>query len=80
MPVQFPMVDPTHRNRELVADLAAEGPRLGKTQMVGIGRRSAAHQAGLGGNELAVILVAQPDGLGRYPAAADLGLVCRRVA
>ena len=63
-PVQFAVVDPAKRDGELVANFAAERPRLGKTQMVGIGRRPAADHAGLRRHELAVVLVAQPDGLG----------------
>ena len=74
MPVQLAVMDAAHRNGELVADLAAERPRLGKAQMVGIGRRAAAHQAGLRGHEFAVVLVAQPNGLGRHVATADAGL------
>src|SRR3984957_15105068 len=70
MPVQLSMVDTAHRNGELVADLAPERAWLGKAQMVGVCGQTAAHQAGLGGDEVAVVLVAQADGLGRYPASA----------
>ncbi len=71
MLVQLAMVEATHRNSELIADLAAERPMLGKTEMVRIGRCAAAHQAWLGGNEFAVVFVAQANGLGRHAATAD---------
>ena len=71
MPMQLAMVEATHRNSELIADLAAERPRLSKTQMVCIGRCAAAYQAWLGGNEFAVVFVAQANGLGRHAATAD---------
>jgi hypothetical protein len=64
------MVDTAHRDSELVAYLAPERAWLGKAQMVGVCGQTAAHQTGLGGNELAVVLVAQTDGLDRYPASA----------
>ena len=39
------MVSATERDRELVADLAAERPCLGKAQMMGIGGTAAADEA-----------------------------------
>ena len=45
--VQLAMVDATERNRELIADLAAERARLGKTEVVRVRRGAAAHEAGL---------------------------------
>ena len=69
------MMDPTDRNGELVADLASQGPRLGEAQMVGVGGRSTAYQARLPRHVLAMVLVAQPDGLGRNPAAGGAGPV-----
>src|ERR1700688_3042004 len=65
LPVQFAVMDPAQRDGELIADLAAECPRLGKTQMVRIGRRASANQAGLGGHELAGVLFATPKWLCR---------------
>src|SRR4051812_15080922 len=56
--VQFPVMGTAYRNGELVADLAAECSRLGEPQMVGIGRLAATDQAGLGGYEFTVVLVA----------------------
>src|ERR1019366_10544298 len=70
MTVQLAMMDTAHRDSELVADFAPERAWLGKAQMVGVCGRTAAHQAGLGGDELAMVLVAQTDGFGRYPASA----------
>ena len=78
MPVQLAVMDAAYRDGELVADLAAERPRLGKTQMVSIGRRPAAHYAGLRGHEFAVVLVSQPNGLGRHVATADARLFWKR--
>ena len=71
MPVQLAVMQAAYRDGELVADLAAERPRLGKTQMVGISGRSAANHAGLRGHELSVVLVTQPNGPGRHTAATD---------
>ena len=61
--VKLAMVDTTERNRELIADLAAEGARLSKAEMVRIARGAAAHDTGLPCDELAVLLVAQSDAL-----------------
>jgi hypothetical protein len=41
----------TKRDHELVAHLAAERARLGKAEMMGIGRFAATDEAGLGGDE-----------------------------
>ena len=78
MTVQLSVVDTAHRDSELVTDFAPERARLGKAQMVGICGRTAAHQAGLGGDELAMVLVAQTDDLGRYPASAGSRLCLKR--
>jgi len=48
--MDFAMMSATKRNRELVADLAAERRRLGKPQVVGIGGAAPAHQTRLFGN------------------------------
>jgi hypothetical protein len=42
MPVQLAVMDPAQRDGELIADLAAERPGLGKTQMMGFRGRAAA--------------------------------------
>jgi hypothetical protein len=52
-----------------VADLAAKRPRLGEANMMRLAWLSAAHDARLGGDELAVLLVAQANGFGGEPPA-----------
>src|SRR5215472_10294333 len=54
------MVPATERDRELVANLAAERRRLGKAQMMGIGGAAAADQARLLGYRLDVVTVTDP--------------------
>jgi len=56
------MVSATERDRELVADLAAERRCLGKAQMMGIGGAAAADQARLLGYRLDVVTVTDPPG------------------
>ena len=53
--------------------LAAERARLREANVMRFGRRAAAHDAWLRGDEFAVLLVAQTNGLRRNPAAADNG-------
>ena len=72
--MQLVMMEAAQGNRELVADPAPERARLRKAQMVRVGRRAAAHDAWLPGYELAVILVAQANGLGDEPGPAGVGL------
>jgi hypothetical protein len=55
--VDLAMVNAADRHRELVADFAAERPRLRKPQMMGVGGLPPADQAGLGGDEPQVLLV-----------------------
>jgi hypothetical protein len=45
--MHFAMMSATERDRELVADLAAERRYLGKTQIMGISRPPAADEARL---------------------------------
>jgi hypothetical protein len=47
MSVNFAVVKPTERDGKLIADLSAEGARLGKAQVMRIARRAAADEAGL---------------------------------
>ena len=54
----------TERNRELVADFEAYGSRLGKAQMMRIGRLTTADQAGLRRNKPQVGFVTQTLGFG----------------
>jgi hypothetical protein len=65
---------PANRNRKLVADFASHRARLGKAQMMGVGRRPAADQTRLPRYELAVFFVAKADGLGRQVAKFGEGL------
>ena len=78
MSMQLPVMGSTQRNSKLIADLSTQGAGLSKAQMVGVGRRPTTDHAGLPGHELAMVLVAQPDGLGWHPAARRGGLVCNR--
>ena len=57
------MMEPADGDRVFVADLAAERARLGEANVMRFGRRPAADDAGLSGDELAVLLVAQANGL-----------------
>ena len=56
------MVSATERDRELVADLAAERRCLGKAQVMGIGGAAAANKARLLGYRLDVVTVTDPPG------------------
>jgi hypothetical protein len=58
--VDVAMVPAAERDGELVADLAAERSGLGKSQMVGVRRPSAANQARLLGDRPDVLAVADP--------------------
>ena len=57
--MQFAMMCATDGDRVFVADLSSERAGLGKTKMVRVGRRAAAHDAGLAGHESGMLLVAQ---------------------
>jgi hypothetical protein len=59
LPVELAMMQAAYRNRELIADFAPQRSRLHKAKMVRIGRLAAAHDAGLLGHELEVVLVAR---------------------
>src|SRR5215472_13024706 len=52
------MMPATERNRELIADLATERARLGKSEVVGVRRLAAAHEARLLGDVAQVLPVA----------------------
>jgi hypothetical protein len=76
-PVHQPMMDSTERDREFVAHLAAERARLREAEMMWIRWLAAADEAGLGGDETKVRLVAIAPGLGdRQDALVDaFGLI-----
>jgi hypothetical protein len=68
--VNLSMMKATNRRRELIADFAAQRPRLRKAKMMRIRRLAAAHDAWLLGHEFEVVLVAQANGLARRADAA----------
>src|SRR4029077_8209293 len=53
-----PMMPPAQWDRELIADLAAERTRLGKSEVVGVRGLTAAHQTRLVGDMAQVLPVA----------------------
>lgn len=55
--VELAMMLTAKRDRELVADLAAEGGRLSAPEVMGIGGEPVAQQARLRGDEAKVLLV-----------------------
>ena len=63
--MQFAVMKAANRDGVLITDLAAKRARLSKAEMMGFCRASAADEAGLRGDELAVLLVSQANGLGR---------------
>lgn len=66
--VKLAMMGSAKRNGELIADLAAEGPAWGKSQMMGVGGATAAEQARLAGDKPQVLFAApswqMPEGEG----------------
>ena len=74
MPVKLAMMEATNRNRELIADLAAQRTRLRKAKMMRIGWFAAAHHTRLLGHKFAVVLIAQANGLTHREGAAGAGL------
>ena len=63
------MMDPADCHGVFVAYFSAEGPRLRKAKVMHFGGRAAAYEARLSGDEFAVLLVAQTNGLRRNPTA-----------
>ena len=61
--VKLAMMGAAKRHREVIADLASHGPRLGKANVMSIGGRGAAQQAGLRGDVAEMLLVADAQGL-----------------
>ncbi|MGC1777874.1 MAG: hypothetical protein WBB34_07990, partial [Xanthobacteraceae bacterium] len=62
--MQFAMMSAAEWDRELVADLAAERPALGKAEMMGIAGLATAEKAGLLGDEANVVAIADAPGFG----------------
>ena len=61
--MQFAVMKAANRDRILITHLAAKRARLSKAEMMGFGRGSAADEAGQGSDELAMLPVAQANGL-----------------
>ena len=59
------MMKPADWDCVFVADLAAERARLGEANVMRFGRSPTANNAGLRGDELAVLLIAQANGFRR---------------
>src|SRR6185369_11958162 len=57
VPVNFAMMQPTNRHRELITHLAPKRWGLGKAQVMRVGGCAAAHQAWLARDEAAMLLV-----------------------
>jgi len=76
--VQLAMVRATERYRVFVADLAAKSARLGKGQVMGVGRLFGADQAGLAAHEAEMFLVAAAHRLGDGEGAVAPAVNCRR--
>jgi hypothetical protein len=69
--MQFAMMDAADWDRILVADLSAERSGLGEANVMRFGGLTTAHDAGLRGDESAMLLVAQTDSLRRKAASLD---------
>ena len=65
------MMDPADRNRVFVTDLAAERPRLSEANVMRFDGPATADDAGLRGDESAMLFIAQTDGLRRNAASDD---------
>ena len=65
------MMESADRHRVLVADLAVERARLREANVMCFGGCAAAYHAGLRGDELTVLLIAQTNGLRGNPTAPD---------
>ena len=64
MAMQFAMMTAAERHGELVADLAAERPALGKAQVMGVGRLAAADQTRLLRHKAHMVAIADAPRLG----------------
>jgi hypothetical protein len=63
VPMDLAVMHTTNRHGELIADFLAERADLRKAQVMWVARCTSAYEAGLVGDEPAMLLVAQPDGL-----------------
>ena len=64
--MQLAMVHAAERHGEFVADLQAKASRLGKAQMMGIGRLTTANETGLGRDKSAMAFVTPSPGARRH--------------
>jgi len=72
--MQLPVMSMAERYCELVADLEADGPWLGKAQVMRIGRLASTDQARLRGNKPQMGLVTKTLGFGNgQNALVDFG-------
>ena len=62
--MDFPMMSSAKRDSELVADLAAERPALGKAQVMGVAGFAAADQTGLLRHKAHMVAIADAPRLG----------------
>ena len=76
--VQLAVVNAAQRDSELVADLAAKGARLHEAEMVGIAGLATTHQTRQRGNEIEVLLVANPPRLLWHRSSAISARILRR--
>jgi hypothetical protein len=67
--VQLLVMEETDGNCVFVADFSAECAWLGEANVMRLGGRPARDDAGLGGDELAVFLLAQANGFRRNASA-----------
>jgi hypothetical protein len=73
--VQIPTVQPADRDCVFIAHLSAESAGLSKPNVMGLGRRAAAHDAWLSPDELTVLLVAQANGFRRNATEPDASVI-----
>jgi len=66
--MKLAVVDPAHRDDELVAHTAAECTRLCEGEVMRVGGYAAAHEAGLPDNESSMISIAQAN---RFSQSTD---------
>ena len=66
------VMDATERDYELVTDPAPQRKRLDKPKVMGVGWRSAGHQASLPGDKLPMFLIAQSN---RFAQRMDCALM-----
>ena len=69
------MMQPADWNSVFIAHLSAESTGLSKPNVMGLGRRAAAHDAWLSPDELTVFLVAQANGFRRNRTAPGASVV-----